>query len=259
MLISALVLFSSAMLSRPPAPIFADVYVGANGPYRFLVDTGAQTSLIDPKLAAELGLAPSFRVQVLTQLTTRSLPATKLRGLRIGATALPETELVFHEVEAASRMGKPVRGLLGINALQGLNFALTPASGRLEIGGPRPEGVATPIYSVENRLALRAQMGGESLLLALDSGAHHVILFHTPAAMAKTSAVPATLTTLEGARTVVPTTWTAVMMFADRLRIETLPAAIVPRAESEVDGLLPASVFKTIYVDQERGEAILAR
>src|SRR6266487_3305271 len=62
MLIAGLLLFSSSLLNVKPSPVFADVSVGTEGPYRFLVDTGNQTSLIDPILAAQLNLKPEFRV-----------------------------------------------------------------------------------------------------------------------------------------------------------------------------------------------------
>ena len=69
MVIAGLLLLSSALLNTKPSPVFADVSIGKQGPYRFLVDTGAQTSLIDPKLAAELRLKPEFRVEVVTDFT----------------------------------------------------------------------------------------------------------------------------------------------------------------------------------------------
>jgi hypothetical protein len=36
-----------------------------------------------------------------------------------------------------------------------------------------------------------------------------------------------------------------------------LPAAVVQRKQTQADGLLPASVFRSIYVDQTRGELVL--
>jgi hypothetical protein len=100
-------------------------------------------------------------------------------------------------------------------------------------------------------------MGRETLILILGSGANHVVLFRTPQAMAKTPPVRSTLSTLDGARQAVPTCWTADMFFTSGLRLGTLPAAIVTPRDTHVDGLLPASVFKAIYVDQSRGEVVL--
>jgi predicted aspartyl protease len=257
MLIGALVLFSTAMLNQKPAPVFADVFIGARGPYRFVVDTGAETTVIDPKLAKELRLQPEFQVELITQHSRRSVPAVRVRNLRIGDAILAETELVFHPVAESQRFGQPVRGLLGLNALAGRTFSLTPTSGRLEIDGARPAGDAIPLRLVEGRLALTAAMGEESLVLALDSGSTHTVLFRTPAAMAKVRPVSTTFATLEGARSVVPTCWTAAMTFGG-IRIAMLPAAIVERKGTALDGLLPASAFQSIYIDRGRGEAVLS-
>jgi hypothetical protein len=146
-----------------------------------------------------------------------------------------------------------------MNALTGFDFTLSPPAGRLDLTAERPAGEVIPFYRIEGRIAIKAQMGREILTLILDSGSTHVILFRTPAAMAKTPPVSTMFSTLDGARAVVPTCWTADMFFTDRLRVGMLPAAIVQRKDSQVEGLLPASVFKKIYVDQVRGELVLVR
>lgn len=259
MLIAGLLLFSTGLLNVRPSPVFADVSIGTEGPYRFLVDTGSQTSLIDPKLAARINLKPEFRVEVLTQNSTRLLPALKVNTLRIGQKGLGEVEVVFHDLAEARRLDSSVKGVLGLNALAGLDFALSPRDGRLDLTAGRPSGEVVPFHRVEDRIAIAARMGRETLTLILDSGASHMVLFRTPEAMVKTPPLPATFATLDGARSVLPTCWTADMFFTDGLRVGTLPAAIVTRQATRVDGLLPASIFKTIYVDQIRGEVVLVR
>lgn len=224
-----------------------------------MVDTGAETSLIDPRLAGQLGIKPEFRTEIITQLGSTLSPGAKVRTVRIGQTALPEMELVFRDLPEARRLDASVKGLLGVNALRGLDFSLSPPAGKLEFSGRRPEGEVVPFSTVEGRIALKARMGEENLTLILDSGATHVVLFRTPAAMAKIRPVASIFSTLDGARAVVPTTWTADMFFADRMRIGTLPAAIVQRKESNAEGLLPASVFQKIYVDRSRSELVLVR
>ena len=108
-------------------------------------------------------------------------------------------------------------------------------------------------------MAVKARMGAESLRLVLDSGSNHVVLFRLPAAMEKIHAVSTTMKTIEGARSIVPTRWTAEMSLADHVRFQTLPAAIVPALGRQVEGLFPASAFKKIYVDQERQELVVVR
>jgi predicted aspartyl protease len=255
-MLAVVVLLSSSLLTTKPAPVFADIHIGAKGPYRFLVDTGAQTSLIDPKLAAALGLKPEFRVDVVTQNSAQLSPGTRARNLYIGQRALAETELMFYDVSEARRLDPTVRGVLGVNALAGFDFTLSPATGRLELTADRPSGEVVPFYWIEGRIGLKARMGSEILTLVLDSGSSHVILFRTPAAMLKTTSLASTFGTLDGARQTVPTTWTADMFF-DRLRVPMLPAAIVERKATQADGLLPASIFQKIHVDRTRGEVVL--
>lgn len=245
-----------------PDPIVTDVYVGARGPFRFLVDTGAETSVINPALAAQLGLEPQYRVEQFTLNGTRLVPALKLSALRIGGRAIPEVELLIHDVGMARRLDSAVAGILGASALAAFDFTLSPSTHELDYNAARPSsGEAVPFYRVEGRMAVKAQMGAETLTMILDSGSTNIVLFRTPAAMAKTRAVRGTMTTIEGARSVVPTVWTADMFFNGRLRVSMLPAAIVERRPggSEVHGLLPASVFKKIYVDHGRNELVLIR
>jgi predicted aspartyl protease len=248
-----LVLLSASLLNVKPCPVFAEVTIGTAGPYRFVVDTGAQTSLIDAKLAAELGLKADHRVSIVTVNSERLRPAAKVNSLRVGRVELPATELVFDDFDRAG-----VRGLLGLNALAGLDFELLPKKGRLELGAARPLGEALPMRRVEDRIAVEARMGSETLTLILDSGATNLVLFRTPEAMAKTDSMAATFSTIEGMRKILPTTWSSDMVFGG-LKVGMAPAAIVARPGTQADGLLPASLFKAVYVDRGRGEVVLVR
>ena len=259
MLIAGLLLFSTSLLHTKPAPVFADICIRGSGPYRFLVDTGSETSLIEPELAAELKLQPQFRVEVITQNTTRLLPGLKIEEIRIGQKRLHDVEIVFHDLAEARRLDPSIVGVLGMNALDQFDFALRPRSATLDIAPARPPGQAVPFYRIEDRLAIKARMGREDLTLIVDSGATHIVLFRMPKAMANSPALPTTFGTLEGARSAVPTCWTAGMTFSRSLRFGTLPAAVVSRRDSRADGLIPASLFREIYVDHTRSEIVLVQ
>ena len=103
-----LLLFSAALLNTKPHPVFADVAIGAEGPYRFLVDTGSETSLIDRRLTGQLKLKPAFRVEIVTQNTTRLRPALRLNTLRIGLKRLSEAEVVMDDLDIARRLDPSV-------------------------------------------------------------------------------------------------------------------------------------------------------
>ena len=149
--IASLFLLLPGVIQTTPNPVFADVYIGTQGPYRFMVDTGAETSLIDSKLAAELGLQPTFRVEMITQLSKRLVPGANVRTLRVGQQTLPETEVVFADVTEARLIAPSVKGVLGLNALSGLDFTLSPESGRLDLASRRPEGEVVPFSRMLRR------------------------------------------------------------------------------------------------------------
>lgn len=243
-------------------PVTTEVYVEGQGPYLFYVDTGSETTVIEPSLAASLGLRPAFQTEIVSVTGSRFAPGTTVGTMRAGGEAIPPVEVLFDDPSQARQLVSGVRGVLGINALRHVNFLLAPREGVLRIGSAavRPtEGdvVAVPMREVEGRIVIGARMGREPLSLVLDSGANHVVLFRMPEAMARTSPVSSTVTTLDGARQAAATTWTAAMMVEDKLRMKTRPAVVVQRAGSPVDGLMPVSAFESVYVDRARNEVVL--
>lgn len=213
--------------------------------------------MLSPELAAELKLKAEFRIEVASPNGVRLLPGLRLNTLHIGQQALPESELILDDLAEARNFAPSISGVLGLNAVAGFNFMLLPPSGRLVLNATRPAGEVVPLRRIDAGITIAARMGREVLTLLLDSGANHVVLFRTPEAMAKTESIPARLSTLDSVRRIVPTCWTADMFLNERLRLGTMPAAIVPQRDAPVDGLLPASVFKAVYVDQTRGELVL--
>lgn len=242
-------------IETKPALVTTEVFFRNKGPYRFLVDTGSETTLVDAALAAELGLRPAFRTEVVNVHGGRFVPGARVRDMMLAGRALPELEVLFDTLHVQP----PIRGVLGVNALADTDYLLSPADGRIELEAARPDGEAAPYELVEGRMVLQARMGGETLRLVLDSGASHVVLFRLPAAMARTPPVASIVNTLDGARSVAATTWTAELVFGSRLKVGTLPAALVRREGSHIDGLLPAAAFKKVFVDQARREVVLVR
>jgi hypothetical protein len=168
-------------------------------------------------------------------------------------------EIVFSDVSQLRNLDRSIKGVLGANALKSFDFTLSPPTGRMDDTSEHPAGEVVPFEVIDGRIAIKARMGEETLTLVLDSGANHIVLFRLPAAMAKVDPVQTTLKTIEGARSVVPTCWSAEMVLGEHLRIGTLPAGIVQTNGNHVEGLLPASIFKQVHVDQARHELVLVR
>jgi predicted aspartyl protease len=69
--------------------------VNGKGPYRFIVDTGANESTISPQLATTLGLAPSIgqSFQVTGVTGTATVPSVPIESLRAGALVIVHSQL----------------------------------------------------------------------------------------------------------------------------------------------------------------------
>jgi predicted aspartyl protease len=71
------------------------VMVNGRGPFRFIVDTGANESTVSPKLAALLGLAPSTSrsLRVAGVTGTAIVPSVPIESLRAGAFVIAHSQL----------------------------------------------------------------------------------------------------------------------------------------------------------------------
>lgn len=89
-----------------------DVKVNGRGPYRFVVDSGADTSVVGQRIARDLAL-PLGTPVILNGVTARNIvDSVKIDELTIGASRVPDLELpALRESDVGSD------GLIGIDAL----------------------------------------------------------------------------------------------------------------------------------------------
>lgn len=90
----------------------AVVYVNGRGPYRFLVDTGAERTLISEELAAQLALPGGRRVMVEGITSGRPARLVEIASLRMGSLVCPGLE-----VPVLPRAMLRVDGYLGLDVL----------------------------------------------------------------------------------------------------------------------------------------------
>jgi predicted aspartyl protease len=151
------------------------VLIAGAGPFEFIIDTGAQRTVISRELAGKLGL-PASRIVRLTAMTGTqevgtviipSLSVSTLGGDRIEAPAL-----------AAAHLGAV--GILGIDALQGHALAIdfdsrsmtvTPARKRNQRVRRAPDEIVVQARSMFGQLVVTdATVAGERVRVILDTG-----------------------------------------------------------------------------------------
>ncbi len=220
-----------------------DVYIEGRGPFRFLVDTGAQSTLVGRRLADELRLVPEYRVELVSALGSDMAFGKRVGEIRVGASLAKDMEVLWSDAE----LDRSVDGVLGQNFLSAHNYAIDMARHRLILDPPE-ETARLPFESRDGRIVLAVSIDGEARRLVLDSGASTLILFRSP----RNSRLggQAEIRTHTGVNTVPVHRVRELRVGRHVLR--DLAAGVTEHA-ADVDGLLPATLFSRIYVDNRRG------
>ncbi len=155
--------------------MLAPVSVNGQGPFQFLIDTGANASCVSRDLAQRLSLTALPPGQVHTAVGVRERPNVLIDHLRVGdrsRTGVHAPALPF---------GKGVDGVLGVDWLKGQRLELGFKAGRLAITRSRTEasGEGAVIVPARRRLGqltiVDADLNGQRINAMIDSGSQATI------------------------------------------------------------------------------------
>jgi predicted aspartyl protease len=153
-----------------------DVYLNGRGPYRFLVDTGAERTLIAAELAAQLALPQGRRVIVEGILREAPAVLVEIERLRIGSLACPPLQ-----VPVLPRAMLGVDGYLGLDVLDGHRVIFDFRTRTLTV--TRPQGFFSALWTRSDEAVVRT-LGGSGRLRAtncLVDGVHAAAFVDTGA------------------------------------------------------------------------------
>lgn len=88
----------------------------------FLLDTGANTTLVTPEFAQKLGLRPLDRIELVTVAGNQIIPRTKLKSLALGGKTFKDVEVLISELQTIRSVRPTICGVLGQNVLTQLNY-----------------------------------------------------------------------------------------------------------------------------------------
>jgi predicted aspartyl protease len=152
------------------------VMVNGQGPFPFVIDTGADRTVISAELAATLGLNPGDPV-VLNDVSGVGLtPTAIIPKLAVGVRELRDVDA---PTLAAANLG--AMGLLGIDSLRDQRMVMDFHARRMTVEASKPEhyGADVIVVHATRRLGqlvlVDASIGGEPILVILDSGAQNTI------------------------------------------------------------------------------------
>jgi len=229
LIIAATPLLGYAKLDvRQGHPVVHGVYVNGHGPYRFLLDTGAQVNHIHAGLARSLDLRPTFQVDLVTITGSARTPGTGGLEVELDSARAGQQEFLFTDLVAVRQLGSDIQGVLGQAFLSRFDYLLDLRGKRLEFGAVQRPGTRVDFQIIDGRPAVFTSLGS----LVLDSGTDRLILY--------SRVVRAKPLLIEG-RT---------LRYEEAVTVPRQPAA----AE---DGLLPATLFRSVYVCNSEGYVVL--
>jgi hypothetical protein len=224
-------------------PVVDHVYLNGSGPYKFLLDTGAHSNQVDAKLAHALGLKPSYKVEMFTASSAVRVPAGRIAQVELGIAGVTSQEFLFTNLQGVRELSSGIQGVLGQEFLANFDYLLDFHGKQLIFG--RIPGLPNqiPTQTVTGRIMTVPTSRGD---LVFDSGTEAVIFFRGAG-----SGVPIGLHTASGFAEVSTARHTTLEIGAREYRLPL--AAFAPQPDRQEAGLLPASLFRSVYVCNSGG------
>nr|WP_314443456.1 retropepsin-like aspartic protease [uncultured Sphingomonas sp.] len=158
----------------PDLRMTVDIAVGAQGPFRFLVDTAADRSAVSHQVATKLKLAPGRDAMLHSVTGVSRVSTASLRGMQVSARTLPDVNAPLLD---ADHVGAD--GILGTDVLRSATvrfdfrarqLSIAPAA-RERYRSSDPNTVVVEARRRSGRLIVtEAELDGQRLTVVLDTG-----------------------------------------------------------------------------------------
>ena len=238
------------------------VFIGGEGPYRFLLDTGSSHTVIRQTLATTLSAAPVAKAPIATSVGAILALVVRLPDVAVGSARVESLLATSLPPDAASTFGEGISGALGQDFLSQFDYTLDYMTFRLSWGdeGQIEKGVRLALEPSHGRFLVHLPQDQRCrcpVRLVPDSGANAVVLFagtdadRLPVETRSTSMRVSTLIGDGVARHV-----TVKALLVDPATLWNLPAArvVLPEGTTEDgDGLLPLSLFARVSFRHHEG------
>jgi predicted aspartyl protease len=247
--------------------ILVQTMVNGSGPYTFLVDTGTTRTVIDPELARQLHAPVIGKNSLTTVFDVRQDPMVRLAEVRLNEVSAFGMDAIVDQLEQVKILAPGVRGVLGEDFLSRFDILIDYKKRLLRFGEAAPAGERCRFETsgeyhgapTSNRLLIRTEflgVSGGKVRLQLDTGAKTLVLFP-----AHRDSFPSHL-------------WGGAMAFSGgsngntihsriRIKVGTTMVQDLDLVQNrhgvafDAVGLLPASIFRKIYISHSGGFIVL--
>lgn len=159
--------------------VVAQVMIDGRGPFRFIIDTGANRSTISAHLAATLGLQPSVQqaMRVIGITGTADVASVPIERLQAGDLVISHSR--FPIIEAPVMAGAD--GILGVAGLQNERLLVDFRHNKVAITRSRGDSVPwgfTRVWATQLKgglLSVPGEVGGVRVAAVIDTGSQHTL------------------------------------------------------------------------------------
>jgi hypothetical protein len=251
------------------------------GPYDFVVDTGAQITTIDPRLAAELHPKPRGGTHVTGVDTYSRAEYAQLASIEAGTYAVKGPLVLVQDLSRLQQTDPQIRGVLGENFLEHLDLLIDyehrvlclDETKQLQAAVKGERIALTPPRNAEGYSAfmlpmvVAIRMSGVSdrpLLLELDSGINVPLLFECAKQLPRMK----TFGAAQGHREADDVSQAFAVLMPQDMRVGkhlfrqisfVTPVAAgkeIP-VKPDVDGVLPTALFRSAFISYADRFAVL--
>jgi hypothetical protein len=254
------------------------VSINHTGPYNFLLDSGAQITMIDPSLAAALHLDTQGAAVVAGVGSGQSASYAQLDLVEAGSHAVGNQKVLVYDLQNLHSADLHLRGILGEDFLEQFDLLIDNAhrllclddSGamRVEVKGPHIPLVATAeadeAGAMPGLLLITVRLSGglRPVRLLLDSGVNEPILFNTSEYMLLRPShdVPVRGSGVDGAQPILSALPPQVVKIGS-LELSGVSFFSTTTEKSSYvkgfDGVLTTGLFRRVFIDHADRFAVL--
>jgi aspartyl protease len=158
--------------------VLVPVLVNGHGPFQFVLDTGANRTVLTPRLVDTLGLEIAAKDHVTLSGVTgsASVPTVLVDHLKVG-----DVELKRERLPVADSLSEDTQGILGVDALAGTRIVIDFVRSRIQIRKARHEGLMDGLTRVpaecrfRRLLMIKASVGRIPVSAVIDTGSQYTL------------------------------------------------------------------------------------
>jgi len=259
--------------------IVLSVSVNHTGPYNFLLDSGTQITTLDPSLAARLHLDTQGAAVVAGAGSRQAASFAQLDLIEAGSHAVAHQRVLVYDLQNLRSSDLEIQGILGEDFLKQFDILIdnvhrrlcldNSAAMRAEVKGRHiplvapaepADGAALPGLLI---IEVRLSDGMRPVRLLLDSGTNSPVLYNTSQYMALplSQGLPLRGNGVDGAQRIFlalpPQDVKIGSLELSRVPFFTLAGAQKDARIKGFDGVLPAGLFRRVFIDHADHFAIL--